>query len=125
MLPSKTLDALLSISAELESLSAQSAFRFAATEAYEAIVGQRVEVLRERRFAGRQTFGEFMIRRYDPAMRTVKSTALRLSAMADRAMRAGQLLRTPGRCGTLGPKSGPVREYGQARRPTVAPAAHG
>jgi uncharacterized membrane-anchored protein len=84
----------LSISAELESLSAQSAFRFAATEAYEAIVGQRVEVLRERRFAGRQTFGEFMIRRYDPAMRTVKSTALRLSAMADRAMRAGQLLRT-------------------------------
>ncbi|MBT5678641.1 MAG: DUF3422 domain-containing protein [Marinovum sp.] len=90
----QTLDALLSISAELESLSAQSAFRFAATEAYEAIVGQRVEVLRERRFAGRQTFGEFMIRRYDPAMRTVKSTALRLSAMADRAMRAGQLLRT-------------------------------
>jgi uncharacterized membrane-anchored protein len=90
----QTLDALVSISAELESLSAQSAFRFAATEAYEAIVGQRVEVLRERRFAGRQTFGEFMIRRYDPAMRTVKSTALRLSAMADRAMRAGQLLRT-------------------------------
>ncbi|MDE2633584.1 MAG: DUF3422 domain-containing protein [Paracoccaceae bacterium] len=90
----QTLDALLSISAELESLSAQSAFRFAATEAYQAIVGQRIEVLRERRFAGRQTFGEFMIRRYDPAMRTVKSTALRLSRMADRAMRAGQLLRT-------------------------------
>jgi uncharacterized membrane-anchored protein len=35
-----------------------------------------------------------MVRRYDPAMRTVKSTVLRLSALADRAMRAGQLLRT-------------------------------
>ena len=89
-----TLDALLSISAELETLSAQSAFRFAATEAYEAIVAQRIDVLREQRFEGRQTFGEFMVRRYDPAMRTVKSTVLRLSALADRAMRAGQLLRT-------------------------------
>ena len=89
-----TLDALLSISAELETLSAQSAFRFAATEAYEAIVAQRIDVLREQRFEGRQTFGEFMVRRYDPAMRTVKSTVLRLSTLADRAMRAGQLLRT-------------------------------
>ncbi|MDG2406319.1 MAG: DUF3422 domain-containing protein, partial [Paracoccaceae bacterium] len=89
-----TLDALLSISAELENLSAQSAFRFAATEAYEAIVEQRIDVLREQRFEGRQTFGEFMLRRYDPAMRTVKSTVLRLSTLADRAMRAGQLLRT-------------------------------
>jgi uncharacterized membrane-anchored protein len=35
-----------------------------------------------------------MMRRYDPAMRTVKSTETRLSAMADRAMRAGELLRT-------------------------------
>jgi uncharacterized membrane-anchored protein len=89
-----TLDTLLSISAELETLSAQSAFRFAATEAYEAIVAQRIDVLREQRFEGRQTFGEFMVRRYDPAMRTVKSTVLRLSTLADRAMRAGQLLRT-------------------------------
>ena len=89
-----TLDSLLSISAELETLSAQSAFRFAATEAYEAIVAQRIDVLREQRFEGRQTFGEFMVRRYDPAMRTVKSTVLRLSTLADRAMRAGQLLRT-------------------------------
>ena len=90
----QTLDGLLSISAELENLSAQSAFRFAATEAYEAIVGQRIDVLREQRFSGQQTFGEFMIRRYDPAMRTVKSTAQRLNTLADRAMRAGQLLRT-------------------------------
>ncbi len=92
--PERTLDALLKISAELENLSAQVAFRFGATGAYEAIVNQRIQVLREERFKGRQTFGEFMMRRYDPAMRTVKASERRLSAMADRAMRAGNLLRT-------------------------------
>ena len=89
-----TLTRLLSISAELEAMVAQSSFRFGATEAYENIVQQRIEVLREQRFEGRQTFAEFMMRRYDPAMRTVKSSQHRLNAMADRAMRAGELLRT-------------------------------
>ncbi|WGW03246.1 DUF3422 family protein [Tropicibacter oceani] len=90
----ETLAALLSVSAELESLSAQSSFRLGATFAYEALVNKRIEVLRETRFEGRQTFAEFMTRRYQPAMRTVKSTEGRLGAMADRAMRAGDLLRT-------------------------------
>ncbi len=89
-----TLNSFLHVSAELENMSAQSAFRFGATWAYQAILNQRIEVLREARFMGRQTFYEFMMRRYDPAMRTVKSTETRLSAMADRAMRAGELLRT-------------------------------
>jgi uncharacterized membrane-anchored protein len=88
------LNALLDVSAELESIAAQSSFRFGATEAYETIVNQRIQVLREARFAGRQTFGEFMMRRYDPAMRTVTSTQIRLKAMSDRALRAGDLLRT-------------------------------
>ncbi|MDK3016160.1 DUF3422 family protein [Pseudodonghicola flavimaris] len=90
----QTLGGLLSISAELEALVARSAFRFGATGAYEAIVTQRIASLREARFQGRQTFADFMIRRYEPAMRTVKSTERRLQALADRAMRAGDLLRT-------------------------------
>ena len=90
----QTLAALLSISAELETLAAQSSFRFGATGAYEAIVNQRIEVLREARFQGRQTFGEFMLRRFEPAMRTVNSSERRLDAMADRSIRAGNLLRT-------------------------------
>jgi uncharacterized membrane-anchored protein len=53
-----------------------------------------VQVLREERFRGRQTFAEFMMRRFDPAMRTVKSTEARLEAMTTRAIRAGDLLRT-------------------------------
>ncbi|MYM54551.1 DUF3422 family protein [Thalassovita mangrovi] len=90
----RTLAGLLSTSAELEHMVARNAFRFGATEAYEAIVHQRIEVMREQRFDGRQTFKEFMMRRYDPAMRTVKSTQGRLAALADRAIRAGELLRT-------------------------------
>jgi uncharacterized membrane-anchored protein len=79
---------------ELLTISVQFSFRFGATAAYEAIVTQRIEVLREARIQGRQTFGEFMMRRYDPAMRTVKSAERRLKDMAERAERAAELLRT-------------------------------
>jgi len=92
--PDETLGQLLSIAAELEKLQAESAFRFGATGAYEALVNQRIDVLREVRFLGRQTFAEFMMRRFDPAMRTVKATERRLLSMTDRAIRAGDLLRT-------------------------------
>jgi uncharacterized membrane-anchored protein len=89
-----TLHALLRISAELETLASRFSFRAGATAAYEAIVNDRIVVLREERFLGRQTFGEFMRRRYDPAMRTVKSAETRLRQMVDRATRAAELLRT-------------------------------
>jgi uncharacterized membrane-anchored protein len=92
--PADVLQSLLEVSAEIENTIAQSSFRFGAAGAYETIVNQRIAVLREERFGGRQTFGEFMIRRFDPAMRTVKSTEARLLAMSDRALRAGDLLRT-------------------------------
>lgn len=92
--PEHTLKGLLGVSAELESLLARNAFRFGATQAYEVIVNQRIQVLREDRFNGRQTFSEFMMRRFDPAMRTVKATERQLQAMADRAERAANLLRT-------------------------------
>ncbi|WP_299296607.1 DUF3422 domain-containing protein [uncultured Tateyamaria sp.] len=90
----ETLQALLAISAELETLSAQSSFRFGATWAYEAIVNERIAALREDRHEGRQTFGEFMVRRYQPAMRTVRSAQERLDAMSARGVRAANLLRT-------------------------------
>ena len=90
----QTLEALLKVSGELEEIAAQSSFRFSATAAYERLVHERVEVMRETRFMARQTFAEFMLRRFDPAMRTVKATEARLSSLAQRAVRAGDLLRT-------------------------------
>jgi uncharacterized membrane-anchored protein len=73
----ETLQQLLTISTELETMSARMSFRFGATG-----------------FGGKQGFAEFMMRRFEPAMRTVKSTETRLQALADRALRAGNLLRT-------------------------------
>lgn len=92
--PEAQLDQLLGYATDLENLMSRASFRFGATGAYEAIVHQRIEALREARFEGRQTFAEFMLRRFDPAMRTVKSTETRLRSMTDRAFRAGELLRT-------------------------------
>jgi len=92
--PEATLDALLDVSVELENTVAQTAFRFAGTAAYKAIVDERIVALRETRFEGRQAFGEFMMRRYEPAMRTVVSMEQRLERMSARALRASDLLRT-------------------------------
>lgn len=88
------LGALMGVSAELERLEVASSFRFGATRAYEALVHDRIEVLREVRLGGRQTLAEFMRRRFDPAMRTVKAAEGRLRLLSERAMRAGQLLST-------------------------------
>ncbi len=92
--PDVMLQSLLEVSAELENIVAQSSFRFGATGAYETIVNQRIKVLREQRFQELQTFAEFMMRRFDPAMRTVDSTKERLARMSDRVQRASDLLRT-------------------------------
>ncbi|MHA3976134.1 DUF3422 family protein [Halovulum sp. GXIMD14794] len=89
-----TLDRLLRIAAEVERLSSETAFRFGAAGAYAAIVTQRIEVLREERSASRQTFAEFMMRRFEPAMRTCRSAEGRLTELGLRAQRASNLLRT-------------------------------
>ena len=92
--PDEVLHDLLAVSAELEAQAVQHSFRFGATAAYEAIVMDRIQALRESRFHGRQMLTEFMRRRYQPAMRTVKSAEARLNQMIDRTERAGELLRT-------------------------------
>lgn len=91
---SKTLDQLLKIAAEIEVLVATTAFRFGAAGAYEAIVNQRIEGLREVRLPGKQMISEFMLRRFDPAMRTCRSAQTRLMDLSGRAARASNLLRT-------------------------------
>jgi uncharacterized membrane-anchored protein len=58
-------------------------------------VAQRIDALRKDGFGGRQTLAEFMARRrFGRAMRPAASTRRHLWAMADRAMRAGDLWRT-------------------------------
>jgi len=92
--PEHTLDKLLDISARIEVLSAQTAFRFSAAQAYSAIVNQRIEVLNETPLMGGLLIGEFMARRFAPAMRTCESAHERLNELSRRATRASRLLGT-------------------------------
>ena len=90
----KILEQLTALSADIEAQNAASAFRFGAARAYEAIVHTRIDALREERVEGRQLFSEFMMRRYDPAMRTCRATEQRLADLSTRASRIADLLRT-------------------------------
>lgn len=91
---SATLEELLSLAGQIENLASHTAFRFGATEAYAKIVEQRIMLLREERFEGRQMISEFMMRRYEPAMRTCLSAKQRLQDLSTRTERAANLLRT-------------------------------
>ncbi len=88
------LEELMTISAQIEAMNADNSYRFSAAEAYCAIVNQRIEVLREERLLGGQTFEEFMMRRFDPAMRTCKAARQGLADISNRAARASDLLGT-------------------------------
>lgn len=88
------LENLVKLSAEVEGEITATTFRFSAAKAYSEIVGNRVEILRESRIGGRQMFSEFMMRRYEPSMRTIASTWDRLREFSKRVERAANLLRT-------------------------------
>lgn len=91
---SELLGQLTRLSSEIEMHATATAFRFAAATAYEAIVKERTEMLREQRITGRQLFSEFMVRRFDPAMRTCHAAERRLADLAQRASRITELLLT-------------------------------
>ncbi len=90
----KTLDKLLHLSAQIEVLSAASTFRFSAATAYSALVNQRINILRETRISNKQLFSEFMVRRYEPAIRNCRVAEDRMRDISIRAERAANLLRT-------------------------------
>jgi uncharacterized membrane-anchored protein len=88
------LDRLIGLAASVELITAEHAFRFAATAAYDKLVRERIAELRESPISGTQTIGEFMKRRLSPAMATVAATAKRLSDLSERISRTSALLRT-------------------------------
>ncbi len=92
--PRETLEDLLKISSEVELLSSESSYRFSAGRAYRAIVDQRIKVLREERILERQLFSEFMMRRFEPAMRTCDAAEKRLEDLSTHSARASELLST-------------------------------
>ncbi len=94
----QTDDALLSdlsgLAAEIEKLAADSSFRMEAAGAYRDIVSDRIDLLNEAPVRGRQQIREFMLRRFEPAMRTILAARGRQATLSDRAARLAELLRT-------------------------------
>jgi len=88
------LDELVALAAGVERATAKHSYRFSATHAYHALVGQRIAELREQPIAGAQSIGDFMRRRLSPAMATVAAAERRLSFLSDRITRASALIRT-------------------------------
>jgi uncharacterized membrane-anchored protein len=85
---------LSSLAAEVETLAAQTPYRFGAARAYHALVTRRVEELREGRIEGLTSISEFLDRRLTPAMRTCETVHARLEGLSQRVARLGNLLRT-------------------------------
>jgi uncharacterized membrane-anchored protein len=85
---------LFELAAEGERLAAESAFRFAAARAYRQLVFDRLAELRERRLEPWQPLGQFLARRFEPAMRTCEAAGNRLREVNVRVARAADLVRT-------------------------------
>lgn len=90
----RLLDEISTLAAELERSNARTGFRLGAARAYHALVNLRIQSLREQRTLDLQTIGEFMERRFSPAMRTCESASERQETLARRVSRAADLLRT-------------------------------
>jgi len=88
------LDRLTALAAEAEALAAANRFRFAATEAYGALVANRITELHEGRVEGLQQLGTFLERRFQPGLRTCAAVARRERTLLDGLNRAAGMLRT-------------------------------
>jgi len=91
---SKLLQKLTNVAAEVEKLRASSSYRFSATLAYAELVNSRIEELEQQRVENKDMLGEFILRRFMPAVRTCKSVQLQLESLSKRLTRASDLLRT-------------------------------
>jgi len=90
----RLLDELSRVAAEVERMTAASAFRYSASQAYWEIVRSRVTELREHRLGDLRTLSGFLSRRLAPAMNSCAAAARRQEALSARIERAGSLLRT-------------------------------
>lgn len=85
---------LSKMAAEVEHSVARTTVRFGASCAFNSLVWQRIEELREIRVPGYQTLHEFLQRRFLPAMNTCAAMARRQEELSGRVARNSQLLRT-------------------------------
>ena len=92
--PAELLAELMALAAKLGELSAETANRFSATEAYFDILDTRLSELREDRIEGLQTVSQFMERRLEPARRTCRAADIRIERLSSRVARVTELIRS-------------------------------
>jgi uncharacterized membrane-anchored protein len=90
----KLLHELTRLAAGVERTVSASQFRFGACRAYADLVRTRIAELREGRLSGLQTLGEFMARRFEPAVATCLTMSSRLHDLSERVAQASGLLST-------------------------------
>lgn len=88
------LQELMLLAAKVEELSAQTANRFSASEAYFTVLDNRITELREDRIEGIQTMAQFVERMLDPARKTCLSANARIERLSIRIARATELIRS-------------------------------
>lgn len=92
--PSEVLQELMTLAARVEDLSADTANRFSASEAYFALLDTRLTELRQERIEGLQTITQFMERRLEPARRTCQAAGKRIERLSKRIARVSELIRS-------------------------------
>jgi uncharacterized membrane-anchored protein len=90
----RILDELSRLTADLEAISAQVSYRFAASRAYDDIVFQRLDVLDDKQIGTQTNWRDFLSRRMAPARRTLNAMQERLADLSRKLTRATSLLRT-------------------------------
>lgn len=88
------LQDLMALASSVESLSARSANRFSASEAYFSLVDRRIDELREQHEPGLLNIGEFMHRHLAPARATCLACGARIDQLSRRIARSTELIRS-------------------------------
>jgi len=90
----RLLNMLSELSAQLESLIADSQYRFDASNAYLDLVNNRLDELKEQEISGVTMLSDFLSRRLTPAIRTGSSVKTRMQNLSNRIEKSSDLLRT-------------------------------
>ena len=88
------LGQLTALAAKSEAEATEAAFRFGASRAYDGIVQQRLQAIKEEPYQAWPTISSFLSRRMAPAMRTCQMLQERQADLSRKLTRAANLLRT-------------------------------
>jgi len=88
------LSRIIHVAAQVEHLLSSRAYRFAAARAYRSIVERRCTEVQDEVLGDHQRYTNFLLRSFQPALRTCDAAERRAQDLAERVSRAAELLDT-------------------------------